>query len=204
MQIIYIIEGGNKVARVYGIKKRLEQNNIDKKLIKEIIGNEDLVEVITRMETLLDSDIMYEILDSCACLGGKEYIKKCEKIGKKLTGKSLDEKILHLNSEILASESIALNNDGTLNAVMVYKNNDKYSCVCSATVCKDVIVSDLALSKSNSDDRDMPLSYCLCCAGSFRRHLQLMLDVKLKTKKIISSPINSEGEKPCEFVFEFN
>jgi hypothetical protein len=42
------------VARVYGIKKRLEQNNIDKKLIREIIGNEDLVEVITRMETLLD------------------------------------------------------------------------------------------------------------------------------------------------------
>ena len=116
------------MARVYGIKKRLEQNNIDKKLIREIIGNEDLVEVITRMEALLDSDIMYEILDSCACLGGKEYLKKCEKIGKKLIGKSLDEKILHLNSKIFASESIALNNDGTLNAVMVYKNNDKYSC----------------------------------------------------------------------------
>ncbi|WP_035289182.1 MULTISPECIES: hypothetical protein [Clostridiaceae] len=192
------------MARVYGIKKRLEQNNIDKKLIKEIIGNGDLVEVITRMETLLDSIIMYESLDSCACLGGKEYLKKCEKIGKELTGKSINEKILYLNSKIFLSESIALNNDGTLTAVLVYKNNDKYSCVCSATVCKGVKVSDLALSKSNSVDRDMPLSYCLCCAGSFRRHLQLMLDVKLKTKEIISSPINSRGEKPCEFVFEFN
>ena len=118
--------------------------------------------------------------------------------------KSIEEKIIHLNSKILSSESIALNSDGTLTAVMVYKNNDKYSCVCSATVCKDVKVSDLALSKSNSDYRVMPLSYCLCCAGSFRRHLQLMLDIKLKTKEIISSPINSRGEKPCEFVFEFN
>lgn len=190
------------MARVYGIKKRLELNNIDKKLIKEIVGDQDLIGVITRMETLLDSDMMYESLDSCACLGGKEYLKNCEKIGKGLTGKSLNEKILHLNSMILASESIALNNDGTLTAVMIYKNNDKYSCVCSATVCKDLKVSDLALPKSNSDDRDMPLSYCSCCAGSFRRHLQLMLDVKLKTKKIISSPINSRGEKPCEFVFE--
>jgi hypothetical protein len=192
------------VARVYGIKKRLEQKNIDKKLIKEVIGNEDLVEVITRMETLLDSDIMYESLDSCACLGGKDYLKKCEKIGKELTGESLNEKTIHLNSNIFASESIVLNNDGTLTAVMAYKNNDRYSCVCSATVCKDVKVSDLALSKSNSDDRNMPLSYCLCCAGSFCRHLQLMLNVNLKTKKIISSPINSRGEKPCEFIFEFN
>lgn len=191
------------MARVYGIKKRLEQNNVDKELIRGIIGNGDLVEVITRMETLLDSHMMYEILDSCACLGSKEYLKKCEKIGKELAYKSLNEKILYLNSEIFTSESISLNNDGTLNAVMVYKSNDKYSCVCSATVYKDVKVSDLALSKSNCYD-DMPLSYCLCCAGSLRRHLQLMLDVKLKTKKIISSPINSRGEKPCEFVFEFN
>ena len=192
------------MARVYGIKKRLEQNNIDKKLIREIIGNEDLIEVITRMETSLDSDIMYECLDSCACLGSKGYQKKCKNIGKELTNESLKEKIVYLNGKIFDSESISLNNDGTLTAIMVYKNNDKYSCVCSATVCKDVKVSDLALSKSNSDDRDMPLSYCLCCAGSFRRHLELMLDVKLKTKKIISSPINSRGEKPCEFVFEFS
>ena len=192
------------MARVYGIKKRLEQNNIDKKPIREIIGNEDLIEVITRMETSLDSDIMYECLDSCACLGSKGYQKKCKNIGKELTNESLKEKIVYLNGKIFDSESISLNNDGTLTAIMVYKNNDKYSCVCSATVCKDVKVSDLALSKSNSDDRDMPLSYCLCCAGSFRRHLQLMLEVKLKTKKIASSPINSRGEKPCEFVFEIS
>ena len=34
------------MARVYGIKKRLEQNNIAKKDIKEIIGNGDLVNII--------------------------------------------------------------------------------------------------------------------------------------------------------------
>ncbi len=190
------------MARVYGIKKWLVDNNIDPKLIRQIIGNEDLVEIMKRMEDSLDYDMMYKCLDSCACLGGKEYLKKCEKIGKELIGKSLNEKIQHLNHQILTSESIALNNDGTLTAVMVYKNNDKYSCVCSASVCKGVKVSDLAQSTTNSDDRDMPLSYCLCCAGSFRRHLQLMLDVQMKTKNIISSPINSRGEKPCEFVFE--
>jgi len=190
------------VARVYGIKKRLEQNNIDKKLIKEIIGNENLIDVITRMETSLDYDMMHECLDSCACLGSKEYRKKCEKIGEELVEKSLNEKIVHLNNNVFVTENISLNNDGTLTAVMVYNNNDKYSCVCSANVYKDEKVSDLALPKNNSDDRDMPLSYCLCCAGSLRRHLQLMLNVKLKTKKIISSPINSRGEKPCEVVYE--
>ena len=192
------------MARVYGIKKWLEENYIDQKLIKHIIGNQNLIEVITRMENTLDSDMMYHSLDSCACLGGKEYLKKCERIGKELAGKSLNDKILHLNSKILASESITLNNDGTLTAVMVYKNNDMYSCVCSAAVSKGIKVSDLARSKNNPDERNMPLSYCLCCAGSFRRHLQIMLNIKLKTKIIISSPINSRGEKPCEFVFELN
>ena len=192
------------MARVYGIRKQLDQNNVDKKLIKEILGNGDLVEDVKRMETLLDSDLLYESLDSCACLGGKEYLKKCEEIGKELTGKSLNEKLLHLNGKVLTSERIALNNDGTLTAVIVFRNNGQYSCACSATVCKGVKVSDLALPKSDSDGRDMPLSYCLCCAGSFRRHLQLMLDVKLKTKAIISSPINSRGEKPCEFVYEIS
>jgi len=62
-----------------------------------------------------------------------------------------------------------------------------------------VKVSDLAGAEN---DRDMPLSYCFCCAGSYRRHLQLRLGVELKTREIVSSPINSGGEKPCVIIFE--
>ena len=92
------------MARVYGIKKKLVLNNVDGQTIKEIIGNEDLVEVIGRMENLIDSDMMHEILDSCACGGGQEFLKQCKKIGKDLAGKTLEEKIDYLNNYILHSE----------------------------------------------------------------------------------------------------
>ena len=187
------------MARVYGIKKKLSLNNVDEKIIKEIIGNEDLVDVISRMEKLLDQDMMHEILDSCACGGGQKFLKQCKKIGKNLTGKSLDEKVNHLNNNIFDSEKIILNGNNLLTGTLLYKGNEKYKCVCSAAVKKGMTVSDLT---GYADDRTMPLSYCFCCAGSFRRHLQLQLGVEMKTKEIVSSPINSKGQKPCEFIFE--
>jgi hypothetical protein len=58
-------------------------------------------------------------------------------------------------------------------------------------------VKDLA-----KGDRAMPLTYCLCCAGHARRHLQKLLGVTLTTREIVSSPINSRGQRPCEFIFE--
>jgi len=171
------------MARIYGIKKRLELNKVDKKIIKEIIGNNDLVDIVVRMEKLIAPHMMHEIFDSCGCGGGRDYIKHCEKIGKELTGKPLEEKIKLINSD---SEQIVLNND---------------KCVCSAAIKTGIIVSDLAQG-AGADGRIMPLTYCFCCAGSYRRHLQLKLGLDLKTKEILSSPINSKGEKPCKFVLE--
>jgi|GEM_PF-505397 len=198
------------MAKLYGIKKRLEDKDIDEKLRKEIIGNGNLIDVIERMEKLLEPEMMYEILDSCACLGSKEYLKMCEKAGKEAADKTLEEKVNHFSNE-LDYYKIALNDDNTLSVKMSFNgnntltanaNNEKFGCVCSAAVKNHVKVSDYAISANNSDEGVMPLSYCICCAGSSRVHLQLKLGVSLKTKEIISSPINSRGEKPCEFAFE--
>jgi hypothetical protein len=45
-------------------------------------------------------------------------------------------------------------------------------------------------------------TYCGCCAGHFRYHYQNMLGVAVKLKDIISSPLNTNGDKPCRFLFE--
>jgi hypothetical protein len=189
------------MARVYGIKKWLEDKNTDEKIIKEIIGDGDLVNITKRMEKLLEPDTMYEILGSCSCTGGKKYLKYCENIGKEITGKTLKEKIEYLNKDS-DSEKIKLNSANTLTFGLFYKENNKCKCLCSAAVKKGVKVADIALINEDSDDRVMPLSYCYCCAGSMRLHLQLKLGIELKTKKIVSSPINSKGEKPCEIIFD--
>ena len=189
------------MARIDGIEKRLKKRNIDEKIVKEIIGDGDLVNIIKRMEKSLDPDTMYEILGSCACTGGKTHLKYCENIGKEFAGKTLKEKIDCLNKDS-DSEKITLNSADTITFILSNKDNSKFKCVCSAIVKKGIKVADLTLKNNDSDDHIMPLSYCFCCAGSIRLHLQLKLGIELKAKKIVSSPINSKGKKPCEIVFE--
>lgn len=191
------------MARVYGIQKRLECNNFDEKAIKEIIGSGDLVDIVIRMEKTLDPEMTRQILDTCACGGGRDFIKKCEKTGKELSGKPLSEKVSHINNDSDSKDVILkLNDDGTLTETMSFQSNGKYQCVCGAMVSKGFRVCALVPEKGDDGGRVMPLVYCYCCAGSCRRHLQLQLGVQLRTKEIISSPINSGGEKPCAFTFE--
>lgn len=183
------------MARVYGIRKKLAEQNIDEKLVKEIIGNGDLVDIITRMEKLLDPKTTYQILDSCACGTGLKEIKGIKEI-KAETLKEKVEKVAHLE-DYHSDWNLSLNQDNTLTAGWIIKEKDNYACVCSSIVNNGVKVSDIS-----REGRIMSLTYCFCCAGHCRRHLQKLLDIQLKTKEIVSSPINSMGQKPCEFVFE--
>jgi hypothetical protein len=183
------------MAKVYGITKRLEQNNINEEIVKEIIGNGDLVDIIIKMENMLDPEITYQILDSCACGISLKEIKGI----KEIKAESIEDKIkmISLLGDFHSDWNIRLNQDNTLTAGWIIREGDNYACVCSAVVNVGMKVSDLSHA-----NRKMPLTYCFCCAGHCRRHLQKLLDIQLKTKKIVSSPINSNGQKPCEFIFE--
>jgi len=183
------------MARVNGIKKRLAEQNIDEDLAKEIIGNGDLVDIITRMEKLLHPEIVYQILDTSACGTSQKELNGLKKIEAETLQKKI-EKIACLG-DFHSDWNISLNEDNTLTVGWIIKDKDDFACVCSAVVNKKLKVSDLS-----HEDRKMPLTYCFCCAGHGRRHLEKLLDIQLKTKEIVSSPINSKGEKPCEFIFE--
>jgi len=183
------------MARISGIKTKLTRHNVDELLAKEIIGTGDLVDIITRMETLLDPETACQILDSSACGISKKEIKELKTIG----AETLQERICGVASlgDFHSDWNIILNKDNTLTAGWIIKEKDSYACVCSAVVKNGVKVCDLS-----SGSRVMPLTYCICCAGHCRQHLQKLLDIQLRTKEIVSSPINSGGQNPCEFIFE--
>lgn len=183
------------MAKVYGIKKRLAEQNIDEDLAKEIIGNGDLVDIIARMEKLLHPEIVYQILDTSACGTSHKELNGIKKIEAETLQKKV-EKIAYLG-DFHSDWNISLSKDNTLTAGWIIKEKDDFACVCSAVVNKKLKVSDLSYG-----NRKMPLTYCFCCAGHCRRHLEKLLDIQLKTKEIVSSPINSKGKKPCEFIFE--
>jgi len=183
------------MARVYGLTKKLEKHNIGEKSANEIIGNGNLVDITVRMETLLDPETTYQILDSCACGTSKKELTGIKAIDAGTIAEKIEK--IALLGDFHADWTVALNPDHTLTAGWEIKKFETYSCVCSAAVDKNTKVCDLA-----REGRTMPLVYCLCCAGHCRQHLEKLLDIRLKTKEVVSSPINSKGQQPCKFILE--
>ena len=183
------------MAHLPGIKTKLSKFNVDENVAKEIIGNGDLIGITERMEKLLAPDITYQILDSSACGTSKKELNAL----KEIEGETLQKKIENIVSlgDFHAGWNVILNNDSTLTAGWSIKDNESFTCVCSAAVNKKLKVRDLSHS-----DSVMPLTYCVCCAGHCRKHLEKLLCLQLKTKEVISSPINSQGQKSCKFVFD--
>ena len=172
------------MTQIEKIKEKLRYNGISESYITDITESNNLTGIISKMEECLAPDIMQHILDSCAC--GNEFDNECEKTGINTGGLTLSDKINHLISISDDFENIVLNADNTITVTWSFTNNGKYICQCPAA----------------AECTDMPLSYCLCCAGSCRRYFQSKIGIELKTKTIVSSPINSNGEKPCSFIFE--
>lgn len=193
------------MASINRINKALLAENIDKQVIDKIIGDDgDLINVIKRMDEMLAPDVKYKILDLCACCTKSSKSHKIAKdYGRVMAEKSLQEKINGLAGAVFYADCVTLNNDNTLTVHFCWDVNGNKTCSCCDI--KAPIIAGKLLAKNKKvavDDRVMPLSYCFCCAGHFRYHLQNALGIKLKTKEIVSSPINSKGEKPCEFILE--
>lgn len=108
----------------------------------------------------------------------------------KLKGKTIEERIKILNAMgINESARSILNDDGTLSIFWDFEENGKYKCVCS-------IINKL------SKPTTVSLTYCGCCSGHVKYHFENLLGVKLRLIETVSSPINSNGEKQCEHLFE--
>lgn len=86
-----------------------------------------------------------------------------------------------------------LNEDGTFTITMSGYQNGVHT---GKTTCSCGLIKKLKQPFSVSP------TYCGCCAGHFRYHYQNMLGVAVKLKDVISSPLNTNGEKPCRFLFE--
>ena len=161
--------------------KRLSQRGIDEAQIRKIIGNGYLIDIIARMEAFLDPDSLYQILDSCACIGDKGLLRRSEQYGRETAGQPLQEKIRGFRMLHSDFEHITLRDDNTISAAMhISDDQETYRCVCPAALRPGQKVADLVSGNRDSDNRAMPLSYCFCCAGYFRWHLQNGLAVRLK------------------------
>jgi hypothetical protein len=181
--------------RIGELARQLEVARVDGKIIDRIMeGGENILrktspekkadwmrEAMFRMNKLLDLPTRKAVRESCACsLGGKRL-----KISKGIAGENitLEERVKAAN-EVKYVGNIAMMENGEILVRFFPEGLDHYRCVC--------------LPKAKEP---LPITYCYCCGGHVKHHLQIALGQELDCTTR-SSALSSGGKKPCTFSFK--
>lgn len=180
------------------IRDTMQMQKIDDEIMAQMYFEADcnnpnnIISLIEKMDELLAKEQCLSIMEKQGCCKGGQRDKDCKAFAKEHGNKTLSEK-LALMSTIQYMMSPYLNADGTFTITFGgYQNGvhaGKNTCSCGSI-------------KKLKQPFSVSPTYCGCCAGHFLHHYQNALGVKLKLKEINSSPLNTNGEKPCSFTFE--
>ena len=150
---------------------------------------EDILAFVRQMDELLSKEQCIAIMQEQGCCKSNKVTARFRKFGEMHAGKTVAEKIALLHElDTPHKAPCHLNPDGTL--TIYWGGGPGWSCPCP-TVQKLMPLI-------------IPITYCGCCGGHVRCTYQYALGVKLRLKEIVSSMVTSDGEKPCEFIFEIS
>lgn len=175
------------------IKKTMLDKGIPTEVIKQFVfpetedeSPEEKIAFVNQMDNILSKEQILSIMEEQGCNKNEptaEFMLRHK-------DKPIEERIKILNAMGINEYARSrLNDDGSLSIFWDFEENGKYRCVCS-TINK--------LSKPTT----ISLTYCGCCSGHVKYHFENSLGVKLRLIETVSSPINSNGEKQCEHLFE--
>ena len=183
-------------GRIKKLAESLEQAAIPAEVTVQIMeGGEDIKKTTTpqskadwfrgameRMDTLLDLPTRQAVRESCACcLGGKRQ-KLSKAIAKEHA--TLEERIAAANeTPYVFGHSVIREEDGTIVVRFSPEGESSYRCVC--------------LPKANEP---VSITYCMCCGGHIKHHLQTALGHKLALTPRVTA-LSSGGTRPCTFAF---
>lgn len=136
-----------------------------------------------RMDALLDAGARQAVRESCACcLGGKRQ-KMSAAIAKKHP--TLEGRIAAANdTPFVFGHSVSLEEDGRILVRFAPDGLGRYRCVCL-----------------RQSEEPISATYCYCCGGHVKHHLQNALGRKLACT-VRSSALVSGGTQPCAFLFD--
>ena len=176
------------------LSEQLEIAGIDREIIDRIMeGGEDILrktspekkadwlrEAMLRMNRLLDSKTRKAVREGCACCLGGQRLKISKGIAK--DNESLEERIKAVN-EANYMGNITMVENGEILVSFASEGVDHYPCYC--------------LPKAKEP---LPITYCYCCGGHVKHHLQIALGRGLDCM-VRSSALSSGGKNPCAFSF---
>jgi hypothetical protein len=183
-------------GRIERLAQNLEKAGIKQEIIEQIMEDGENIRkgttpekkaewmkgAMSRMDRLLDSQTRHSVREGCACcLGGKrlEIVKKIAK-----QNKTFEDRIQAANkANLVFGNGVALQEDGQILVSFAPEGLPHYGCVC--------------LRKAKEP---ISITYCYCCGGHIKHHLQIALERKLECK-VRSSALSSGWKKPCSFLF---
>lgn len=138
-------------------------------------------DAMARMDALLDESTRRAVREQCACCLGGRRIKVSRGIGREHG--NLDARIAAANdAKLVFGHSVTRTSDGQVLVSFFPEGLERYECVC--------------LRRAGA-----PISetYCYCCAGHVKHHLQHALGCRVEMT-VRSSALASGGRQPCTFL----
>jgi len=146
-------------------------------------------QALSVMEIELGLDKTREIFEANGCCKSGARLKASKEFARINADKSMHEKLEKIRKAPymnMGSPDLDENGDLVVHAVNYYVDG-KFLCVCPT------------ISKQQNQPQNR--NYCYCCAGHFIFHYEIMLNCKLVVSEIMSSPLDSNGEKSCVIKF---
>jgi hypothetical protein len=181
--------------RITKLEEQLEAAKIDKKIVARIMeGGEDILrktspkekadwmrDAMLRMNKLLDFTTRKTVREGCACCLGGKRLKTSLAIAKE--NSSLEGRIKAANAANYIG-NVTVQENGEILVRFYPEGQEHYRCVC--------------LPKA---EKPLPVTYCYCCGGHVKHHLQIALGRELDCTAR-SSALSSGGKLGCVFSFK--
>jgi len=182
--------------RVLKLAEQLEVAKIDQEITDQILEGGEQIGKTTRpekiadwfrgamlkMDNLIDEKNRYAIREGCACLLAGQKEKSCLRVAQE--HKSLEDRVKALNDLHYICGEVWIDENGDINTRGDTTGKYGNKCVCLIEAKEPVSIT-----------------YCYCCGGHFKHHLQTALGVRLACMAI-TTPLSTGNKTPCTFRFK--
>jgi hypothetical protein len=182
--------------RILKLAEKLEEAKIDQEITKQILEGgdamgksvkpEDVADwfrgAMLKMDNLIDKETRYAIREGCACLLAGQKEKSCLKIAQE--NKTLEDRVKAVSHLHYICGDVFIDDNGDIKTRGDTAGKYGNKCVC------------LIMAKE-----PVSITYCYCCGGHFKHHLQTALGVKLECTAI-TTPLSTGNKTPCTFRFK--
>ena len=182
--------------RIKELAQNLEKAGIDREIINQIMeGGEDILrktkpeakadwmrEAMIKMNRLLDLETRIAVREACACCLGGRRLKISKGIARE--NDTLEDRIRAANeAKMVFGNGVTMMENGEIQVQFAPEGQEHYRCACLPRATKP-----------------LPITYCFCCGGHVKHHLQIALGRDLDCR-VLASALSSGGKKPCTFSF---